>query len=88
MQVILELLAPGETFDELLSEYDELTTDDVLGALEYAAAVVGGAEVVFKEGRLLSPRRRRRSPKLLLTSGMADPTDVQEFVDNPRGPVA
>jgi uncharacterized protein (DUF433 family) len=45
VQVILELLAAGETVDELLSEYDELTRDDVLAALEYAASVVGGAKV-------------------------------------------
>lgn len=45
VQVILELLATGETIDELLSEYDELTRDDVLAALEFAANVAGGAQV-------------------------------------------
>ncbi|BBZ48869.1 DUF433 domain-containing protein [Mycobacterium heidelbergense] len=45
VQVILELLAAGETIDELLSEYDELTRDDVLAALEFAANVAGGAQV-------------------------------------------
>jgi uncharacterized protein (DUF433 family) len=45
VQVILELLAAGETIDELLSEYDELARDDVLAALEYAAWVAGGAKV-------------------------------------------
>jgi uncharacterized protein (DUF433 family) len=46
VQVILELLAAGETVDELLSEYDELTRDDVLAALEYAASVAGGVKVL------------------------------------------
>lgn len=46
VQVILELLAAGETIDELLSEYDELTRDDVLAALEYAASVAGGTHVI------------------------------------------
>jgi uncharacterized protein (DUF433 family) len=45
VQVVLELLAAGETVDELLSEYDELTRDDVLAALEYAASVTGGVKV-------------------------------------------
>jgi uncharacterized protein (DUF433 family) len=45
VQVILELLAAGETFDELLAEYDELTRDDLLAALEYAAAVAGGTQI-------------------------------------------
>jgi len=45
VQVILELLGAGETIDELLSEYDELSRDDVLAALEYAASIAGGARV-------------------------------------------
>ncbi len=45
VRVILELLGAGETVEELLSEYDELTHDDVLAALEYAANVAGGAQV-------------------------------------------
>lgn len=46
VQVILELLAAGESMDEVLGEYDELTRDDVLAALEYAASVAGGAKVL------------------------------------------
>jgi uncharacterized protein (DUF433 family) len=46
VQVILELLASGESTEELLGEYDELTRDDVLAALEYAASVAGGAKVL------------------------------------------
>lgn len=45
VQVILELLSAGETIDEVLGEYIELTRDDVLAALEYAASVVGGAKL-------------------------------------------
>ena len=45
VQVILELLAAGETFDELLDEYDELTREDLVAALEYAAAVAGGTQI-------------------------------------------
>jgi len=45
VQVILELLAAGETFDVLLAEYDELSHEDLLAALEYAASVAGGAQV-------------------------------------------
>jgi len=42
VQVILELLAAGETFEELLDEYDELARDDILAALEYGALTAGG----------------------------------------------
>lgn len=45
VQVILELLAAGETIDELLAEYDELTRDDVLAALEFAANIAGGTQL-------------------------------------------
>lgn len=45
VQVILELLAAGETTEDLLAEYDELSRDDVLAALEYAATVTGGTKV-------------------------------------------
>jgi uncharacterized protein (DUF433 family) len=42
VQVILELLAAGDSIDDLLADYRELTRDDVLAALEYAAAISGG----------------------------------------------
>lgn len=42
VQVILELLAAGESFDEMLAEYDELDRDDILAALEYGALTAGG----------------------------------------------
>ncbi len=46
VQVVLELLGAGESVDELLAEYIELTRDDVLAALEYAASVTGGTKVM------------------------------------------
>lgn len=46
VQVILELLAAGESVEDVLGEYDELTRDDVLAALEYAASVAGGTKVL------------------------------------------
>jgi len=45
VQVILELLAAGETVEELLADYDELERDDILAALEYGALTVGGRVV-------------------------------------------
>jgi uncharacterized protein (DUF433 family) len=42
VQAILELLAAGETFEEVLAEYDELQRDDILAALEYGALTAGG----------------------------------------------
>lgn len=42
VQVILELLAAGESVDDLLREYDELVRDDILAALEYGALTSGG----------------------------------------------
>lgn len=40
VQVILELLAAGESTEELLGEFEELTRDDILAALEYAASAL------------------------------------------------
>lgn len=47
VEVILELLAAGETFEDLLAEFDELERDDILAALEYGALAVGGQRVVI-----------------------------------------
>lgn len=47
VQTILELLAAGETFDELLAEYDELEHEDILAALEFGSLTVGGQQVPF-----------------------------------------
>lgn len=37
MQDVLELLASGMSYDDILSDYGELEREDILAALEYAA---------------------------------------------------
>ncbi len=37
VQDVLELLASGMSYDEILTDYDELERDDLLAAIEYAA---------------------------------------------------
>jgi len=37
VQDVLELLASGMTYDEILSDYEELERDDILAVLEFAA---------------------------------------------------
>ena len=59
VQVILGMLSAGDTVDELLGEYDELTRDDVLAALEYATSVVGSAKVQAFVVDWTGPRRSR-----------------------------
>ncbi|MFT4009395.1 MAG: DUF433 domain-containing protein [Nocardioidaceae bacterium] len=48
VQNILELLASGMTFDQVLDDYPYLERDDLLAALEYGAAAAGGQQVVPK----------------------------------------
>jgi uncharacterized protein (DUF433 family) len=45
VQVILGALAGGMAYDEVIAEYD-LTHDDILAALEYAAAVIDVEEIL------------------------------------------
>ena len=45
VSMVLGRLAGGATIDELLDEYPYLERDDVLAALEFAAAVVNEHEV-------------------------------------------
>jgi uncharacterized protein (DUF433 family) len=47
VQTVLELLASGMTFDEVLEDYPYLEREDLLAALEYGAAAVGGQQVTF-----------------------------------------
>ena len=37
VQDVLELLASGMTYDEILADYEELERDDILAVLEFAA---------------------------------------------------
>ncbi len=37
VQDVLELLASGMSYDEILGDYDELVREDILAVLEYAA---------------------------------------------------
>jgi uncharacterized protein (DUF433 family) len=45
VQIILGGLAGGMTYDEVMAEYD-LTQEDILAALEYAAAMIDVEEVL------------------------------------------
>ena len=45
VSVVLGQLAAGRTTDQLLEDYPYLEREDVLAALEYAAAVVNEREV-------------------------------------------
>lgn len=44
VQSVLELLASGMSFDEVLADYPDLQHDDLLAALEYGALVSGGQQ--------------------------------------------
>lgn len=46
VQAVLELLASGMTFDEVVADHPELEREDLLAALEFAAAQAGGQYVV------------------------------------------
>lgn len=42
VRVLLELLASGMTIEEVLADYPDLEREDLLAALEFGAAAVGG----------------------------------------------
>jgi uncharacterized protein (DUF433 family) len=46
VQSVLELLASGMTFDEVLADYPYLEREDLLAALEYGAAAASGQHVL------------------------------------------
>jgi len=46
VQTILELLASGMTFDEVLDDFPYLERDDLLAALEYGAVASSGHQVI------------------------------------------
>lgn len=41
VEMLLNLLAPGMTTEEILADYPDLEADDVFAALEYGALTVG-----------------------------------------------
>lgn len=45
VQFVLELLASGMSFDEVLADYPDLQRDDLLAALESGALVAGGQQL-------------------------------------------
>ena len=45
VEPLLELLASGMTFDEVLADYPDLERDDLLAALEFGALTAGGRRV-------------------------------------------
>lgn len=47
VQTVLELLAAGMTFEEILTDHDYLEREDLLAALEYGAATAGGQQVII-----------------------------------------
>lgn len=46
VEMILELLAKGATWEEILEDYPELEPDDLRAALMYACCLVAGETVV------------------------------------------
>ena len=42
VQTLLELMSSGMTADEILADYEDLQREDLLAALEFAAALAGG----------------------------------------------
>ncbi len=45
VQSVLELLASGMSFDEVLADYPDLEREDLLAALEYGALAAGGQQL-------------------------------------------
>ncbi len=46
VESLLELLASGMSFEEVLGDYPELENEDLLAVLEFAALTIGGQRVV------------------------------------------
>lgn len=46
VQSVLELLASGMSYDEILDDHPELERNDLLAVLEFAAAQAGGQYVI------------------------------------------
>jgi uncharacterized protein (DUF433 family) len=46
VEVVLQRIAGGYTFDEILEMYPYITKDDILSAVSYAAAVIASEEIL------------------------------------------
>lgn len=46
VESLLDLLASGMTFDEVLGDFPDLESEDLLAVLEFAALTIGGQRVV------------------------------------------
>lgn len=46
VESLLELLASGMTNEQILADYEDLTNDDILAALEFAALSASGGRVI------------------------------------------
>ena len=49
VQAVLELLAGGMSFDEVLDDYPYLERDDLIAALEYGAMTAGGQQILLSQ---------------------------------------
>lgn len=47
VEFVLELLASGMTLEKIIQEYPQLTKNDILAVLDYAAKTVKREELVF-----------------------------------------
>ena len=45
-EVIIDLIASGISFDEIISDHPELEKDDILAALEYAKVTLSGKSLL------------------------------------------
>ncbi len=59
---IVELLAAGNTREEILKEYPQLTDKDITAAMEYASGLLRGELLDARRGGLL--RSSRTAPRL------------------------
>lgn len=47
VEFVLELLASGMALEEIIQEYPQLTKNDILAVLDYAAKTIKREELVF-----------------------------------------
>lgn len=47
VEMILELLSSGMTYEDLLADYEDLEGDDILAALAYAARITQSKRIEF-----------------------------------------